>query len=69
METAQKIQNLEAQKNQLISQAIIQENALQGTRQQVAQVEGQLIELRLIQTELPQKKDDKPKKTKADKAH
>ena len=49
---AKKIQRLETQKNQLIQQAIMQENMLNNTRQQVAQVEGQLIELRLI---LPKK--------------
>ena len=59
METDQKIQNLEAQKQQLIRQVVLQENALNGLRQQAAQIEGQLIELRLI---LP-KKDDTKKKT------
>ena len=59
METAYKIQNLEAQKQKLIQQAVLQETGLQGLRQQVVQVEGQLIELRLIS----QKKDDTKKKT------
>lgn len=64
MEVAQKIQKLEAKKQDLIQQAIMQENMLMNIRQQVAQVEGQLIELRLI---LP-KEDAKPKETKTDKA-
>ena len=65
METAQKIQNLEANKQRLIQQAIMAENALQGLRQQTSQVEGQLMELRWIQTELSPKKNAKPKKAKA----
>lgn len=59
MEIEQKIQRLEIEKQALIHQAIMAENALNGLRQQASQVEGQLIELRLI---LP-KKDAKSKET------
>lgn len=71
METAQKIQQLEAEKQQLIQQSVLQENNLNGLRQQAAQVEGRLIELRLIQKDNPVEQEnaeepeaDEPKKRK-----
>lgn len=65
MDIQKRLQQLEVIRNQATQEAIMQENVLQGARQKVAEIQGRINELQLIQKQKDGKKNVRPK-AKAD---